>query len=604
MGINYWESENATKMWKKFNAERVEEDFRLLKGAGVDYLRVFPLWSDFQPIQKQYAGCNSFYEMQIDGEATENTEAGRAGVSEKMIGHFETFCRLAKKYDLKLIVGLITGGMSFGVFVPPAFNGKSFIADAEAIRWQLKFVKYFVNHFKNQDCIVGWDLGNEPDGEGDGDKNKFFLWASTISNQIRVCDPERPVVTGLHKNRIENGDGNWIDASEYGDINTAHPYNCFELKSEPINSMLAVVNIPFSNMIRQDVAKMPAFIQEFGAIGYMICSKETEAAFYRGALLTSIAHNCNGAMWWCAFDQGELDFAPYNWNSIGSQYGFFDKDGKAKPIVKENLYVKELIAALPEDFPNFESDSTIVVQKENAGVSVYDYARTSFALAIAAGLTPRLCYANAEIPESGLYIFPNLVGFKTITKKNYDKLLGYVKEGATLYISLGDCIFREIPEVCGVTIDHRMCYGKKVEVEINGKEYTLDSNATYDCKATTAEVLVKDKNGSPIMFKNKYGKGFVYLCLLPLEKSVMENAGSFYKDDSVFGCEFYKLFAKDAPKKTVCGVDSDYVGLTEHIVDANERYVFAINYSMKDIKAKTDIPKDCKAIPVFGNAPD
>ena len=602
LGINYWESKNATRMWRNFDAEIVEKDFKLLKESGIDFLRVFPLWSDFQPIQKQYSEANLTYEIQIDGEPLPNTEIGRSGVSEEMLKHFETFCMLAAKYDLKLVVGMITGGMSSALFVPPAFNGKLPIVDAEAIKWQLKFVKCFINYFKNQDCIVGWDLGNEPDSEGDGDQHKFYVWANTIANQIRACDPTRPVITGLHMNRIEDGDGNWIDARDYGDINTAHPYNCFELTSEPLNSLLSVLNIPFSNMIREDIAETPTFIQEFGAIGYLICSKETEASFYRGALMSSVAHNCNGAMWWCAFDQGEIDFSPYNWNSIGSQYGFFDKDYNAKPIAKENLYIKSLIDALPEDFPKFVSDSTIVVQKETA--NVYDYARTSFALAKSAGLSPKMCYANLHIPKSDCYIFPNLVGFRAITKKNYKQLLQYVQDGATLYISLGDCLFREIPEVCGVTINHRMCHSKKVEVEINGKEYTVSSNATYDCKATTAEVLVHDKDGNPIMFKNKYGNGFVYLCLLPLEKSVMENVGSFYKGDSVFCSEFYKLFAKDIPKKTICCVNNDYVGITEHIIDENERYVFVINYSMKDIETEIIIPAGYTIVPVFGNVPN
>ncbi len=601
LGINYFDSKNATKMWKNFNAEIIQKDFELLKKSGVDFLRVFPLWSDFQPIQKQYSEANLSYEIQIDGEPLPDTEAGRAGVSEEMIRRFETFCSLADKNNLKLIVGMVTGGMSSALFVPPAFNGKLPVVDAEAIKWQLKFVKYFVNYFKNQDCIVGWDLGNEPDSEGDGDKDKFYLWATTIANQIRVCDSTRPVITGLHMNRIELSDGNWLDARDYGDINTAHPYNCFELTSEPIDSMLSVLNIPFSNMIREDIAEMPTFIQEFGSIGYMICSKETESSFYRCALMSSIAHNCNGAMWWCAFDQGEIDFSPYNWNSIGSQYGFFDKEYNAKPIVKENLYIKRLIESLPNDFPKFLSDSTIVVQKE--GPEVYDYARTSFALAIAAGLNPRMCYVGARIPKSDCYIFPNLIGFRAITKKKYKELMQRVNDGATLYISLGNCLFREIPEVCGVTIDRRMCHTKSVEVEIEGKEYTVNSNATYDCRVTTAEILLKDKVGNPIMFRNKYGKGFVYLCLLPLEKSVMENIGSFYKDDSVFCSEFYKLFAKDIKKKNICRINDDYVGITEHVIDENERYIFAINYSMKDIAAEITIPTGYRVIPVFGDAP-
>jgi endo-1,4-beta-mannosidase len=88
LGINYWESKNATRMWKNFDAETIETDFKLLKAAGVDFLRIFPLWSDFQPIQKQYSEANLTYEIQMDGEPLPNTEIGRAGVDEKMLKNF------------------------------------------------------------------------------------------------------------------------------------------------------------------------------------------------------------------------------------------------------------------------------------------------------------------------------------------------------------------------------------------------------------------------------------------------------------------------------------------------------------------------------------
>ena len=54
-GINYWGSESAINMWENFNPESIENNFKLLKNAGITHLRVFPLWSVFQPLKALYS---------------------------------------------------------------------------------------------------------------------------------------------------------------------------------------------------------------------------------------------------------------------------------------------------------------------------------------------------------------------------------------------------------------------------------------------------------------------------------------------------------------------------------------------------------------------
>ena len=42
-------------MWNDWRADVVEEDFKKLADAEVRVLRIFPLWSDFQPLRMHYA---------------------------------------------------------------------------------------------------------------------------------------------------------------------------------------------------------------------------------------------------------------------------------------------------------------------------------------------------------------------------------------------------------------------------------------------------------------------------------------------------------------------------------------------------------------------
>ena len=147
-GINYWGSRDAINMWENYDERSIEKDVEVLASAGVTHLRVFPLWPVFQPLHALY-GPSDVYEYAFGEQPLPDTEAGRAGVSEEACQKFESFCKLAKKHGMRLIVALITGHMSFRTYAPPAFQGRSLLSDPTVIKWQLRFVKYFVARFKN-----------------------------------------------------------------------------------------------------------------------------------------------------------------------------------------------------------------------------------------------------------------------------------------------------------------------------------------------------------------------------------------------------------------------------------------------------------------------
>ena len=208
---------------------------------------------------------------------------------------FEKFCELAEKYNMKLIVALITGHMSFRTYNPPAFDGRELLSDQTVIKWQLRFVRYFVERFKEEESIVAWDLGNEPihmPGLNGKHYDTFYVWCSTISYAIKSCDNKRPVISGLDNSAIENDYSNLKTIGEMCDVHTTHPYNIFCTNADPINTMKPVLDLPFKCRLAEDISKIPTFVQEFGSIGYMNCSKKTEAQFYRASLFSCLSrHN-------------------------------------------------------------------------------------------------------------------------------------------------------------------------------------------------------------------------------------------------------------------------------------------------------------------------
>lgn len=334
LGINYWDSKNAIKMWENYDSNVIESDFAKMKKAKITHLRIFLMWPDFQPLTAFY-NTENIYEWGIAGKSLPDTKAGQAGVSEKMCENFADFCRLAEKYKFKLIVALLTGHMSFGLFLPSAFYNRNMLSDSTVVKWEIKFVKYFVERFKDEKCIVAWDLGNELNciGNANFSADDAYVWMSTIANAIKSVDNSRCVISGMESDEIEKG-FNLKSIGDICDAHTVHRYNIWGSEIDPINSMKPVLSMSYSVRLDEDIAKIPCFIQEFGATGYMNCNYETEADFYRMSLYNSFANGCKGVMWWCAFDQGKIDFQPYEWNSIGSNYGFFDNNCNPNAYVR------------------------------------------------------------------------------------------------------------------------------------------------------------------------------------------------------------------------------------------------------------------------------
>ena len=593
-GINYWGSKDAINMWENFDAESIEKDLQIMAEYGITHLRVFPLWPVFQPLKALY-GPTEVYEFGMGEDCLPDTPAGRAGVSEEACEKFEIFCRLAEKYQMKLIVALITGHMSFRLYTPPAFEGRAILSDPTVLKWQRRFVKYFVGRFRSMPAIAGWDLGNEvnslPGLEGKH-PDTFYAWCSALTDAIRTVDTEHPILSGIDQSTVASTASNLKDAGEIFDIHTTHPYHIFATNTDPLCSMKPICDLPYRCQISEDVAGLPTFVQEFGSIGYANCSKKVEADFYRACLLTSLAHGFHGAMWWCAFDQGEFDYAPYRWNTIGSDYGFFTRDRSPKPVAEENRAFRKLLDNLPEGkLPKHQIDACVIIPEETAKTAnqLNGILRATYILAKQANLDVRFAYAADPIPDAKLYILTGLIHNKAMTKPRLDELLEKVSRGATLYLSLDWGLFRQIPEITGVEIAYREQIRKNVSVLLGEQKLPVNTQYIYHLESACAETAAVCESGEGVFFKHKFGQGNVYLLTLPLERYLAETPCVFSKDDTPAYHEIYREVAKGAGICRICDSDHPYIRLTEHPIDDASAYVFAINYSNKAASANLTI---------------
>ncbi len=604
-GINYWGSKEAINMWENFDPESIEGDLKLLSAIGITHLRVFPLWPVFQPLYGIY-GANNVYEYTFkDGKELPDTEAGRAGVSEDACQKFEKFLSLCDKYNMKLIVAVITGHMSFRTYNPPAFDGKMLLTNPTVIKWQLRFTKYFVSRFKNSSAIVAWDLGNEVENMPSDATNPdaFYVWCDTIGNAIRLADGTRPVISGLQHTQYGDYKVNFRMIEDTCDLHTVHPYNVFQSAADPLVSQRPLLDISYRCKVAEDLAKTPTFVQEFGATGYTNCSKKTEADFYRASLYTALAHGCHGVMWWCAFDQGVHNYPPYRWNSIGSDYGFFDKDLEKKPIAEENLKFKKNLELLEgATLPPHKCNGVILVPRcERTSNELNEIIRSSYILAKRANLDVSFADALESIPDSPLYIFPSLRYNKTITKTRLDELLKKVENGSVLYLSLDTALVRGLPEFTGVNIAYREEVSEVRSVDFGDYTLPIFTNKLLTIESTDAEILGSDKDAGGVFFKSKYGKGFVYLLTMPLEDYLAKRKGAFFKENEPEYDRIYREVAKCAGVERLIDSDSPFVRFTEHSISDKECFVMAINYSNKTQNVKITVKDGYSVSTVFGS---
>lgn len=593
-GCNYWASHAGTNMWSDWRADVVEADFARLEKAKVHVLRVFPLWSDFQPLRMHRGGGGSERELRLREDPLPFTEAGQAGMDEVMVERFGVFCDLAEKYHIQLIVGLVTGWMSGRMHMPEAFAGKNLLADPLVIRWQVRFVRYMVKHFRNKPAIAAWDLGNECNCMGGVDRNGAYLWATIITETIKLEDPDRPVVSGMHSLKP---DGVWTpeDQGEILDILCTHPYPLYtpHCDTDPLNQMKSILHSTAESVLYASLGNKPCFVEEIGTLGPMISDEETAADYIRTAMYSAWAHDLRGFVWWCANEQSELTHTPYDWSSMERELGYFRLDGSPKPVGNAMTDFVTMLEELSEQgldtLPPMLTDGVCVL---TTGQDNWAVAYGTFLLAKQAGLDITFAWCRDELPKSNVYFLPAICGDNAMEGHELSELLRRVHdEGATLYLSINDGLMSPFPQFTGVKVKTRCRRTESDGVQLGDTHYNIWSPVRMELETTSAETLATDGKGKPVFTKNKYGKGTVYFCAYPIELKAGCDAGVVSGPGAIPYYKFYETMHLQNPKKqyALVGDDSPYVGMTEHPTEDGCVLVL-INYTPEERCVQIPVP--------------
>ena len=590
VGVNYWGSQAGIHMWRAqdWDEKEIEKDIAALASGGVEVLRVFPTWSEFQPVVRNLHWLGNPREYLDEG--TERPVYDPLWLDPGAMARFRFFCDTAEKHNVKLMVSLVTGWMSGRLFFPRALEGKNLLSDPEALMWEGRFARAFVRAMRNHPAIAAWDLGNECNCMGEAkNQSEAWNWLNTISSAIRMEDSTRPVIAGMHSiSASMNDTWNLQMQGELVDVLTPHPYPApfrVDANRGPFNGFRNALHPTGQCMFYRGVSGKPAFPQEVGSLGPSITPDRIAAVGMRQQLFASWMHGMNGFLWWCAFEQTHLDYPPFENNAMERELGIFWPDGNRTPkpqaiALKEFKSFKDSLPfrALP---PRRVDAVCLLSEKEDSW-------QTSFGalmLAKQAGFDLEFVAAETrELPESTLYFLPSGGGWESYTHSAWKRLLAKVEDGATVVVSRGGAAgYSEWQRVVG--LEQQMWRESRIiDFELDGHSLHGEDDFTAIQSPVDCEVVAKDRSGNVVVSRRKYGKGQVIVVNFALEKMAMTKLSNVFEGD--FSNELWRIYAyaaKEAGVSRLLTRDDPRLVVTEHPRGDGSTLVCLLNTRSEDV---------------------
>ena len=609
LGCNYWASHAGTNMWKDWRPEVVDADLKQIAEAGMQVIRVFPIWPDFQPIYQFYSGEGALKEVRFKDGPLSGTGPGKDGVSVEALEHFRQFADMAEKHHIKLIVGLVTGWMSGQLFIPQALEGRKILSDPTSIMWQVKLVRNMVHEFKNHPAVLAWDLGNECNVMENVENSQVaYVWTASITNAIRAEDQTHTVVSGMHS-QTSDSKAKWRmqDQGELCDLLTTHPYPFWtpHTNNDPANSIRTIMHSAAETRFYADVSGKPCLVEETGIMGPMEANEASKTGFLRSILFNNWAQDCHGLLWWCAYDQNLLAFPPYEWNAVERDLGLFRNDRSPKPVVDEIKNFKKFLDGLPfESLPKQKKDAVCILTD---GQDQWAVAYSAFILAKQAGFDIEYQHGNQPIKDASLYILPSIKGLELINRKDWLGILDKVKAGATLYVSFNQGFLSPFIEQAGFEVVTSQNRNEPVDFISNDgsiKPFSMSSVRKLTLATTTAKVLAHEKDGNPIFTVSSYGTGKIYYLGFPMEMNLTLKPGAFTENPAECWKIYQMIGAEMISKNRTVTKNDPFVGISEHDLSANEKVVVLVNYATTDREVSLSVKSGWKIEKAFyGNLP-
>ena len=337
LGINYWPRRSAMHMWQRFDPGEIADDFARIADLGLDSVRFFLRWADFQPEPRRIDRT-----MLARLERVMELVAGNGlrAMPTLFCGHMSgvnwlpTWALDTRTASTRFRTIVETGEVSpFGC--GDLYGGRLF----EAQRLQCREVGAVL---RGHPAVVAWDLGNEFSNVREpASAEDAREWSKRLTDELERASGHR-VTGGLHGEDLTFDRGiRPSSICEPWAFATMHGYSVY---SDFARDRCDAAVVPFLAQLTASLARKPVLFSEFGnptcpagrtTYPACACLDEKEMAVYAAAVLEQLhADGRLGAYWWCWADYVEnlRSTPPFDQAEHELSFGIVRADGTAKPI--------------------------------------------------------------------------------------------------------------------------------------------------------------------------------------------------------------------------------------------------------------------------------
>jgi aryl-phospho-beta-D-glucosidase BglC (GH1 family) len=283
-GINYYPQKTPWDMFgKQFNDAIIDVDFKIIKTAGLNTIRIFIPYEDF----------------------------GKAKVNPNKLKKLQQVLDTADDNGLKVMITLF-----------------DFYGDYSVLNWTLnrKHAETIVSTFKNHPALIAWDIKNEPDLDFDSrGKTTVISWLKNIASLVKSIDQKHPITIG------------WSNAKDAVILKDNVDFISFHYYKKTLNFKKTYTSL------KKETSSKQVIVTEFGTTSYKgfwkpFGSSEDKQGEYYKYMQEQLRKQDVSFMSWTLYDFTKIPkevVGKLPWKRNAQEhFGFINKNGKKKKSFK------------------------------------------------------------------------------------------------------------------------------------------------------------------------------------------------------------------------------------------------------------------------------